>query len=286
MLFNNPVYFFTDKDVVKKELFGHEKVVLVYNDVDHYYLVHADYTNNGIGTPKKDIPFRIASEYWFMKGDEVVSTIGSDFQNIQEALKMIPSYFAGEIQLSREQSVKRDIRGVKTKEELKNLDYESLGKDVYVVARSNLKPGCLFKLVLLFFCPVLLSGVAQFISGENWGDNSSLVLVFLFSLFFVLLLLMYVKGKKKGWLTIDEKNGVFDLGSLGKPLRKNKILPINQMVHVEIDRKKNVTTVYDENGAWCEIIHQRTPNYHEVYEALYVLAAKGKIKLKETETEH
>ena len=60
----------------------------------------------------------------------------------------------------------------------------------------------------------------------------------------------------------------------------------NQMVHVEIDRKKNVTTVYDENGAWCEIIHQRTPNYHEVYEALYVLAAKGKIKLKETETEH
>ena len=102
-------------------------------------------------------------------------------------------------------------------------------------------------------------------------------------LFFCVISLWFVFmiGRKSGWVTIDEGKGIIILKSMSKPLRRNKILPLEQVTLVHINRKESKTIIYDENGVWGELRHMAINKYDIIYTALLALKVKGKLKVEE-----
>ena len=92
---------------------------------------------------------------------------------------------------------------------------------------------------------------------------------------------VFMIGRKSGWVTIGEGKGIIILKSMSKPLRRNKILPLEQVTLVHINRKESKTIIYDENGVWGELRHMSINNYDIIYTALLALKAKGKLKVEE-----
>ena len=282
--FNKPIYIFTNNEARKRwplfPFFG-EKTVFKYSDIDRYCLVFCSYTDAKIIGGNPYVSGLNASKYWFMKGDKVVFSLDSEFQNLEEMKDLLPFPFAGEMQLSPTQYQNRDISGAITRQAMEKIDPETLKREIYVESKGNpfAKPGCIGWMIVLMCAPLLLlSPIAFFVEGTDvsWGGMALMFVCVAFMLWFVFMI-----GRKSGWVTIDEGKGIIILKSMSKPLRRNKILPLEQVTLVHINRKESKTIIYDENGVWGELRHMAINNYDIIYTALLALKAKGKLKVEE-----
>ena len=280
ILLNNPVYIFTREEIKKRHplfpFFG-EDTVCQYKNIDRYLQVYADYMTYFVTSDAGGATLNNAAEYWFMSGDKVMFVLPANYKNVREARKILPIRFAGEVQLSRKQYENHDIRGAQLiQRETPAGNNVMSGNTIFLVAKNGEKPGCFFYFLLILFVPSVLM-LPVLIFSDLEGSMAGVVFLLASLAFFAYIFFL---GRKKGWVTIDEKNGILKLESGCKPLVKDKYLPIAQLQMVRVDRRKNKTTFYDDRGVWCEFLNSATKNFPDLYQALILLHSKGKIKLE------
>ena len=278
-------YIFTETEIRKRYLllpFLGSFLVKRYADLDCYYSI---FTNRHRQIVRQDgsgyVHFEKETDLWFVKGKKVLFSLDTRFSifhysNLKEAIDLIPIPFAGFGVLSEYDYNKNNISQATIVYNFgETVNSELYDKDVNLVVINGLHPGCLYKVALCLIIPLFL--ISLFIFTE-YGVSRALFFFFFFAI--SPSLAIFIFNRKKGWLTIDEKNNMLSYESCIKPFIQKKTLPFQQVQFIKVDCNSNKSTIYDRTGAvWIELPHEKVLNLSEMTQAINVLHARGKINM-------